>query len=169
MPCRAVDSTGIKAEGEGEWDAHKHGGSKRRRGRKIHIGIEEETLEVWAVEVAISNIGDAPIPPELLDQIPPDQHIGSVTADGAYDTRRCHDATAARSAHAIIPPRKNVNSWKPTSAGAIARDRALCLLALHRHEPPSRRCGHRLPGNTSSGAVLPRRLPRHRLHHSSDV
>ena len=30
MPCRAVDSTGIKAEGEGEWNARKHGGSKRR-------------------------------------------------------------------------------------------------------------------------------------------
>lgn len=30
--------------------------------------------------------------PELLDQIPLDQEIGSVTADGAYDTRKCHDA-----------------------------------------------------------------------------
>jgi hypothetical protein len=25
-----IDSTGIKAEGEGEWNARKHGGSKRR-------------------------------------------------------------------------------------------------------------------------------------------
>ena len=32
---------------------------------------------------------------ELLDQIPPDQEIGSVTADGAFDTRQCHDAIAA--------------------------------------------------------------------------
>ena len=30
MPCRAVDSTGIKVEGEGEWHARKHGGPKRR-------------------------------------------------------------------------------------------------------------------------------------------
>jgi hypothetical protein len=45
-----VDSTGIKAvgEGEGEWNARKHGGSKRRVWRKTHIGIDEETLEVWA-------------------------------------------------------------------------------------------------------------------------
>jgi hypothetical protein len=41
-----VDSTGIKAEGEGEWNARKHGGSKRRIWRKIHIGIDEETLEI---------------------------------------------------------------------------------------------------------------------------
>jgi hypothetical protein len=33
------------------------GGPKRRLWRKIHIGIDEETLEVRAVEVTSSNIG----------------------------------------------------------------------------------------------------------------
>ena len=32
---------------------------------------------------------------------------------------------AARSAHAVIPPRKNAKPWKPTSAGAIARNEAV--------------------------------------------
>lgn len=120
-----IDSTGIKAEGEGEWNARKHGGPKRRIWRKLHIGIDEETLEVRAVEVTTSNIGDAPMLPELLNQIPPDQDLGSVTADGAYDTRRCYDVIAARGAHAVIPPRKNAKPWKPTSAGAIARNEAV--------------------------------------------
>ena len=120
-----IDSTGIKAEGEGEWNSRKHGGPKRRIWRKIHIGIDEETLEVRAVEVTTSNVGDAPILPELLNQIPADQTIGSVTADGAYDTRRCHDVIAARNAHAVIPPRKSAKPWKPTSAGAIARNEAV--------------------------------------------
>jgi hypothetical protein len=56
--------------------------------------------------------------PELLDQIPPEQEIASVTADGAFDTRKCHDAIAARGAAAIIPPRKNAKPWKPDTAGA---------------------------------------------------
>ena len=73
-----------------------------------------------AVEVTGSNIGDAPMLPELLNQIPSDQDIGSVTADGAYDTRKCHEAIAARDAHAVVPPRKNAKPWKPTSTGAIA-------------------------------------------------
>lgn len=120
-----IDSTGIKSEGEGEWNARKHGGSKRRIWRKIHIGIDEETLEVRAVEITTSNVGDAPMLPELLEQIPPDQAIGSVTADGAYDTRKCHDAIATRNAHAVIPPRKNAKPWKPTSAGAVARNEAV--------------------------------------------
>jgi hypothetical protein len=46
-----IDSTGIKAEGEGEWNARKYGGSKRRVWRKIYIGIDEETLEIRAIEV----------------------------------------------------------------------------------------------------------------------
>ena len=120
-----IDSTGIKVEGEGEWNACKHGGTKRRVWRKIHIGIDEQTLEIRAAEFTTSDVGDAPMLPELLDQIPPDQEIASVTADGAFDTRKCHDAIAARGAAAIIPPRKNAKPWKPDTPGAVARNEAL--------------------------------------------
>ncbi len=86
-----IDSTGIKVEGEGEWHARKLGGPKRRVWRKIQLGIDEQTLEVRAVEITGSHIGDAPILPDLLNQIPADEAIGRVTADGAYDTRKCHN------------------------------------------------------------------------------
>ncbi len=112
-----IDSTGIKVEGEGEWNARKHGGAKRRVWRKVHLGIDEKTLEIRAVEVTSSDIGDAPMLPELLNQIPPDQEIASVTADGAYDTRKCHDAIAERGAAAVIPPRRNAKPWKADSPG----------------------------------------------------
>ena len=72
-----IDSTGIKVEGEGEWNARKHGGSKRRVWRKVHLGIDEKTLEVRAVEFTSSDIGDAPMLPELLDQIRAQQDIAS--------------------------------------------------------------------------------------------
>lgn len=120
-----IDSTGIKVEGEGEWNARKHGGTKRRVWRKIHIGIDEQTLEIRAAEFTTSDIGDAPMLPELLDQIPPEQEIASVTADGAFDTRKCHDAIAARGAAAIIPHRKNAKPWKPDTTGAVARNEIL--------------------------------------------
>ena len=91
----------------------------------LHSRIYTLVLEKWAVEVTGSNIGDAPVLPDLLNQIPPSQDIGSVTADGAYDTRKCHEAIADRNAHAVIPPRKNAKPWKLTSAGAIARNDAV--------------------------------------------
>ncbi len=120
-----VDATGIKAEGEGEWNALKHSGSKKRLWRKLHLGMDKETLEIRAVSVATSNVGDAPMLPDLLDQIPPDQEIATVTAAGAYDTRGCHNVIAARGAPAIIPPRKNAQPWKQTTDGAIARNEAV--------------------------------------------
>ena len=97
---------GIKVEGEEEWNARKHGGTKRRVWRKIHIGIAGKTLEIRAAGLTTSDVRDAPMLPELLDQIPPDQPLASVTADAAFDPRKCHDAIAARGAAAIIPPRK---------------------------------------------------------------
>lgn len=59
-------------------------------------------------------------PDELTrgSQIPPEQEIASVTADGTFDTRKCHHTVAARAA-AIIPPRKNAKPWKPDSLGAV--------------------------------------------------
>ena len=63
--------------------------------------------------------------PDLLAQIAADQDIASVTADGAYDTRKCHEALADRGAAAIIPPRKNAKPWKAITAGAVARNEAL--------------------------------------------
>ena len=115
-----IDSTGIKVEGEGEWNARKHGGPKRRVWRKIHLEIDEQTLQIGAVEFTSSGIGDALMLPELLDQISPEHEISSVTADGAYDTRKCHGAIADRGAAAVIPPRKNAKPWRSNTAGAVA-------------------------------------------------
>jgi hypothetical protein len=66
-----------------------------------------------------------PMLPDLLAQIPGDQPLGIVTADGAYDTRTCHAAIAARGATAVIPPRKNGKPWKEPTAGAVVRNEAL--------------------------------------------
>ena len=63
--------------------------------------------------------------PELLAQIPPDEPIDQVTADGAYDTRPCHAAIAARQARAVIPVRRNGRPWKETTPGAQARNEVL--------------------------------------------
>lgn len=117
-----IDSTGIKAEGDGEWCAKKHGPSKPRQWRKVHLGIDAETLEIRAIEVTGAGVGDAPMLPELLEQIADDQPIGRISADGAYDTRACHEAIAARNAIAVIPTRRNGRLWKEDTPGAQARN-----------------------------------------------
>ena len=120
-----IDSTGVKAAGDGERSTKKHGPSKPRDWRKVHLGIDAETLDIRVIEVTGGRIGDAPMLPDLLKQIPADQPLGIVTADGAYDTPACHAAIAARGAAAVIPPRRNGKSWKEHTAGATARNDAL--------------------------------------------
>ena len=117
-----IDSTGITAEGEGEWFAKKHRPAKPRQWRKVHLGIDADTLEIRATEITGSRVGDAPMLPALLDQIPDDQPIGKVSADGAHDTSVCHAAIAARGAGAVIPARQNARPWQENTPGAQARN-----------------------------------------------
>jgi len=42
------DSTGVKVYGEGEWKVRKHGYTKRRTWRKIHIGRCAKTGQIVA-------------------------------------------------------------------------------------------------------------------------
>ena len=86
------------------WRRKKHGAEYRRQWRKVHLGIDARTLEIRGIEVTDNSVGDAPM---LLAQIPPGEKVASVSADGAYDTKTCHEAIAHRGAQAIIPPRKN--------------------------------------------------------------
>ncbi len=106
-----VDSTGIKFLGDGEWQARKHGVQGRRQWRKVHLAMDIATSDIRAVEFTPSREGDSPVLPDLLGQIPEDEDIGTVTADGAYDTRRCHGAVIARGGTAIIPTRRNGRAW----------------------------------------------------------
>ncbi len=111
--------------GEGEWVTRKHGASRPRQGCKVHLGIDAETPEIRAVAVTGSRVGDGPLLPKLLEQIPANEVLGTVTADGAYDTRACHAVIAAREATAVIPTRRNGRPWKETTPGAKARNEIL--------------------------------------------
>ncbi len=84
--------------------------------------MDAGTGDVRAVEFTSSRQGDSPLLPELLSQIPPDEPINTVTADGAYDTRRCHEAIIERGANGIIPIRRNGRAWKADCPAAIARN-----------------------------------------------
>ena len=118
-----VDSTGVKMLGEGEWKTKKHGAEYRRQWRKVHLGIDAQTLEIRAIEVTSNSIGDAPVLPALLAQV--STPIGTVSGDGAYDTKTCHAAIAAVGAEAIIPTRKNARLWKKYPPGAERRNEIL--------------------------------------------
>ena len=73
-----VDSTGLKFLGEGEWKRKKHGSEYRRQWRKLHIGIDTETIQIRAVQLTANNVSDSQVLEDLLAQIPLDEQIDSV-------------------------------------------------------------------------------------------
>jgi hypothetical protein len=89
-----VDSTGVKIYGEGEWRDQKHGVRSRPRWRKLHLAVDAGTQEIAAVELTPDDVGDVSALPDLLDQI--ESPIGSMTADGAYDSETVYDEVLHR-------------------------------------------------------------------------
>ena len=120
-----VDSTGLKFLGEGEWKRKKHQPEYRRQWRKLHIGIDAETLQIRTVQLTTNNVSDSQVFGDLLDQIPPDERIDSVYTDGAYDTKWCRQVISDRQAHAVTPPRKNATRWKDQKTGSLERNELL--------------------------------------------
>ncbi|EXF56594.1 transposase DDE domain protein [Acinetobacter sp. 1294596] len=120
-----VDSTGLKFLGEGEWKRRKHGLEYHRQWRKLHIGIDAETLQIRAVQLTTNNVSDSQVLGDLLAQIPLDERIDSVYTDGAYDTKHCRQVILDRAAHAIIPPRKNAKPWKDQKLRSLERNELL--------------------------------------------
>ena len=84
--------------------------------------MDTATGDIRAVEFTPSREGDSPVLPDLLDQIPEGEQIGTVTGDGAFDTRRCHTAILERGGTAVIPIRRNGRLWKEDCPAARARN-----------------------------------------------
>jgi hypothetical protein len=100
----AIDSTGLKVYGEGEWKVRKHGASKRRTWRKLPLAVDVNSGEIMASVLTENDVGDGETLPDLLGQI--DQPIGVICADGAYDTKDCYEKAAAAGAVLKTPPRR---------------------------------------------------------------
>jgi len=107
-----LDSTGLKIYGEGEWKVRKHGYSKRRTWRKLHLGGNPETGEILAVVLTENSVSDDAVVEEMLKQI--EETLLSCAGDGAYDKRKVYEALNEHSPDVdiLIPPRKNAHIWQ---------------------------------------------------------
>ncbi|WP_210880404.1 IS5 family transposase [Roseovarius autotrophicus] len=123
----AIDSTGLKVHGEGEWKIRMHGKDRRRVWRKLHLGVDIATGAIVAQALTPSQIHDAAELDDLLTAV--DGSIAAVYVDKAYDSFDSHAAILARGARPVIPPRKGAAirpppgrpDVPPTRGAAVAR------------------------------------------------
>jgi IS5 family transposase len=123
----AIDATGLKVHGEGEWKVRVHGKGKRRVWRKLHLGVDTATGEILAHALTPSDTHDGAELEGLLAEV--EGPIAAVYGDKAYDAFDIHSAVLARGAQPVIPPRKGaairpppgLNNPPPTRGAAVAR------------------------------------------------
>ncbi|RDC62659.1 IS5 family transposase [Adhaeribacter pallidiroseus] len=107
----ALDSTGLKVYGEGEWKVRKHGASKHRTWRKLHIGIAVDTQEIVFVALTTNGEDDAVVAGKLLQG--KTAQLSSFIGDGAYDDFKLRELLAG-GIKQIIPPSKDAVVHKGT-------------------------------------------------------
>ncbi|MCB1111325.1 MAG: IS5 family transposase [Chlamydiales bacterium] len=86
-------------------EVRKHGYSKRRTWRKVHIGMCVKTQQILVVAMTGNDVSDESVMPDLLDQIT--DPIATVGGDGAYDVAECYGAIYDAGGSPRIPPRRN--------------------------------------------------------------
>ena len=104
-----VDSTGLKVFGEGKWHAQKHNVKARKKWRKLHLAVDATTYDIVGVQMTLSNVTDGETFEDLIR--PLRWRIDRVSADGAYDSRRCYAEITAKGAILVIPQRENACLW----------------------------------------------------------
>lgn len=110
------DSTGVKVYGEGEWKVRQHGYSKRRTWRKLHVCVDEETLEIIVAGGSTNSVSDGEMLPLMLAEVR--DEVCQVSADGSYDQRKCYNAINRVKARAAIPPRRGARIWQHANTRA---------------------------------------------------
>ena len=120
-----VDSTGLKVFGEGEWKMRKHGKSKRRTWRKLHLAVNPDTHEIEAETLTENSCDDASQVDALLDQVA--GKIDGFYGDGAYDKWKVYETLGHRRIKAIVPPQRNakIKRHGNSSGRPLSRDVAI--------------------------------------------
>lgn len=124
-PIHAVlDSTGLKVYGEGEWKVRKHGYSKRRTWRKLHLCVDQASGEIEAEILTEASVDDAEVTEELLKQTKP--AIEQMSGDGAYDKEKVYKAAKEAGVGKIsVPPRRDAVLWDEKEGEAHPRNENL--------------------------------------------
>jgi len=102
----ALDSTGLKVGGPGEWFKRKHRGA-RRKWKKLHIAIDTDTGEIVNCRLTGLDGGDGAVGTDMLDELIQEHEccpLESVCGDGGYDTADFYGFCSQTATKAKVPP-----------------------------------------------------------------
>lgn len=101
----SLDSTGLKIHGQGEWNRKKHKQKDRANWVKLHLAIDNESMQILAVESTADDVQDPELFDALINNLP--FTPGVVMGDGAYDTFNAYQQANDNGFKLVTPPRDN--------------------------------------------------------------
>lgn len=116
-----IDATGVKIYGDGEWHVKIHGETRRKKWKKMTLGICPETHEILFNITADDSIGDITLFKMGLEIAP--RSVKEVLMDGAGDTHETYKLAERRNLRIVTPPRKG--SKYRIGIGRTQRDKAV--------------------------------------------
>ena len=115
-----LDSTGLRIH-----VGHMQKPPRNRAWRKLHLAVDADTGEIVASDLTTRRTHDCTQVPALLEKL--DGPIGSVSADGAYDTKAvyevAHERGEGRAVRVLIPPGRDAQFSLQSSAALRERNR----------------------------------------------
>jgi hypothetical protein len=127
----AIDSTGIKIYGEGEWKVRQHGVSKRRTWLKLHMAVNVHNHHIESFEVTANNVADSEVAPRLLKSIR--SKVRACQGDGAYDVEAVYQVAEDIGASLIVPSRRDARLQDPANAITAKAPRDAAIIYIHQH------------------------------------
>lgn len=110
----ALDTTGLKVYGEGEWRVEKYGGKKRWR--KLHLALDAATGKLVLAKLSSEHVHDTTYLEEALGRT--NRRRGKVLIDGIADSRKCYCLAAKYNKELLTPPKQGaVYRHEPELAG----------------------------------------------------
>jgi len=97
-----LDTTGLKAYGEGEWLAEKYGGKKSWR--KLHLVLDLESGKLILAEVTSEHVHDTTYLEKALKSS--NRRKGKVLIDGIADSKKCYEIAGKYNKHLLTPPKR---------------------------------------------------------------
>lgn len=98
----ALDTTGLKVYGEGEWRAQKYGG--RKRWKKLHLAIDPDTGRLVLAEITDEHVHDTTYMEKALQAA--GKQGGKILIDGIADSGNCYRLARKYKRMLLTPPKR---------------------------------------------------------------
>jgi hypothetical protein len=98
----ALDTTGLKVYGEGEWRAEKYGG--RKRWKKLHLALDPESGKLIIAEITDEYVHDTTYMEKALQSA--GRRQGKILIDGIADSGTCYQLARKYNRVLLTPPKR---------------------------------------------------------------